>query len=223
MTSLRAIRPILFNTLLVPPALSGLKTQTRRTKGLDPVNKNPDKFILSELKNNGYYDCFTFYNKISGAEFWVKCPFGEPGDILWVRETFAPQLKNFTDSKHVTGGFIHKTDSEGKLWDDAHFYKWKPSIHMPKKACRLFLLIKSVRIERLQDISESDAISEGVGKYGTSDNFVYRDYLDSNCSYGQAKNSFMSLWYFIDGVESWNQNPWVWVIEFERIDKPENF
>lgn len=222
MTSQPAIRPILFNTLLVPPALSGLKTQTRRTKGLDHINKNPDKFILDGLQ---IQDSFIFHNKVSHAEFWIKCPFGVPGDILWVRENFCEP--NIFDGNEED--YYYKSDNI-QISDSRHRHfkeKWRPSIHMPKKACRLFLFIKSVRIERLQDISTVDSIAEGTGGhdpcYLCINGHVGAEDLCEDGFFTTAKDSFRSLWKHLSGSESWNQNPWVWVIEFERIDKPENF
>lgn len=129
----------------------------------------------------------------------IKCPY-EVGDILWVRETF-------TNSEEYPFIF-YKADA-----DDVSI-KWKPSIFMPKSACRLFLQVKSVRVERLQDITEEDAIAEGA-KHG-------RFYGLGQIG-GSIREGFFELWETINRKGSVNKNPWVWVIEFEKIEKPENF
>ena len=126
----------------------------------------------------------------------------EKGDVLWVRETF-----------HVFGSPVSKSTVSYKAQavnPNDKGWKWKPSIHMPKEACRLFLKIKDIRVERLQDISRGDAMAEG-------------------CPFPNiAKQTFPTVWFEelwckINGEQSWNENLWVWVIEFERIEKPENF
>ena len=102
---------------------------------------------------------------------------------------------------------------------------WKPSIHMPKEACRLFLQIKDIRVERLQDISEEDAKAEGI-KYVIDKLTGYCGFDYINDGYNLMTtpfNGFRSLWKKINGFQSWDDNPWVWVIEFEKIEKPENF
>lgn len=176
--------PILFSTEMVKAILDGRKTMTRM------VVKH--KALLSCLNNPSEQG-------IDGPE--LICPYGQPGDVLWVRERWNHIVNEF--GEHI--GFYHSTDTD--LND-----KWRPSIHMPKAACRLFLKVKSVRVERLHEISEEDAIAEGVETLG-----LYPGYEIS------AKGKFEGLWNLINGIESWEANPWVFVIEFERINKPEKF
>ena len=179
-------KPILFSTPMVQAILNGTKVQTRRVvKGttLDWLNK---EFIMD----------------------LSLCPYGEVGDVLWVRETFAKIKSLETGLTYILPKADHEHYKEKIIQGST--IKWKPAIHMPKEACRLFLKIKDIRVERLQDISRGDAMAEG-------------------CPFPNiAKETFPTVWFEelwckINGEQSWNENPWVWVIEFERIEKPENF
>lgn len=212
-------KPILFSTEMVQAILEGRKTQTRRTKGLKVVNDNPDSYLFNSFSIDNKNATF---KRLEGMWQGVDVPY-KTGDVLWVRETFfrtkyhehAPLFKN-------KGKYVYKATD-----DFIGCHKWKPSIHMPKEACRLFLKVTNVRVERLKEISENDAIAEGVDKKGE----LYYDYYSEIPQVGRdfyykietAKISFMGLWCKINGVDSWRSNPWVWVIEFERIEKPENF
>lgn len=180
-------RPILFSIPMVEAILEGRKTQTRRIAKLQPFEGEyymqiaTDEFVY--VSKNAY----------SGP---YQCPFGKVGDILWVRETWG-----VCSNLPLGTGYIYKADDYPKYMEPC---KWKPSIHMPKDACRIFLKITDVRVERLQDISDEDAKAEGV-----------------KTEYGSYRHGFIQLWKSINGEESWNANPWVWVIEFERIEKIE--
>lgn len=202
--------PILFSTPMVQAILEGRKTMTRRiVKGL-PDNASDD---LVQIMVSGYHN----------TQGHVRCPYGHLGDVLWVRESWnITTLLQSTNKKDIPG-----TKTTRYKADDDQFnrctkgsMKWKPSIHMSKEACRLFLKIKSVKVERLQDISEQDAIAEGVQLHfrGIA-NFIYR----TSDILRPYRDCFSDLWASINGHESWVDNPWVWVIEFERIEKPENF
>ena len=156
-------------------------------------------------ENNGKYD----------EEFLLltvkKCPYGEVGDVLWVRETFNSDY-GFKDMEGnvVPPGILYKA----KVSSLPNGLKWKPSIFMPKSIARIWLQITSIKVERLKDISEEDAIAEGVETTKTG----YKDYITEG-SISDAYWSFYSLWYKINGRESWDSNPWVWVIEFKQIKK----
>lgn len=203
--------PILFSTHMVRALLQGIKTQTRRLRGLDYINStNPDgwEFIgktpehdVPHPADKGRNDAPWFqFSGIRNNSFTFvdQCPFGKPGDVLWVRETFA---YGYLES------FLYKaTDT---LEDD--YQKWKPSIHMPKEACRLFLRVKEIKVERLQDISEGDAMAEGINPYTHNG--------DANGINNVA--IFRDLWISIHGQESWDLNPWVWTVEFEQISEEE--
>ena len=137
----------------------------------------------------------------------------EVGDILWVREAY---------SKMPTG-FAYMSDGNDVRSKDN--IRWISSLLMPKTACRLFLMVTSVRLERIQDITEDEAYKEGVSREGK---FRFKNYLSDREEYEYlsvktAKDSFQTLWQSIYGERSWNANPYVWVVEFERVERPENF
>jgi len=172
-------RPILFSGAMVRALLDGSKTQTRRA-----VKGAP----LDWLEMYGFTPEFVA-NSGNGM-----CRYGQPGDRLFVRETWL-KTNPFSDGGLHTYGY--------RATDEAEFPDaiWKPSIHMPRIASRITLEITSVRVERLQDISEADAQAEGV-------------YTDPACP---AYDAYQTLWDQINGPDSWAENPWVWVIEFKRV------
>ena len=140
------------------------------------------------------------------------------GDILWVRETWQTTWNENKKSWDT----IYKAD--GGYWiDDDGIMKWKPSIYMPKKRARIFLEVTNVRVERLQDITEEDAIAEGIERVSIAP-FVHRfkNYLCNNKFIG-PKESFKTLWMKINGIDSWKSNPWVWVYEFKQVHHPKDF
>lgn len=196
--------PILFSTEMVKAILEGRKTQTRR------VIKS--KSLLACLNNPAE-------KGFDGIE--SLCTYGKVGDVLWLRESFRYDV--IQDRNGVFNDvYCYKTD-----FPDEHpkILSWKPSIHMPKTACRIFLQIKSIRVERLQDISEKDAIAEGVQFRKVIDQGlgykVYGVTFDQQTS--SPAFSFQTLWKYINGFDSWDANPFVWVIEFQRIERPNNF
>ena len=214
-----AIKPILFNTEMVRAILDGRKTCTRRLVKPQPDEKHtyPLGFVTdsTEKKEVG---CFGFAaNEYGGSIQYVKPPYRyAPGDILYVRETW----------KKAPNGYYYYED-----WlrnDIADVTKWKPSIHMPKEAARIWLKVTHVRVERLQEITPKDAENEGVG------NLFYEDigYGEKNYGtevdpeYGIAKEQFAWLWEATIKKSNldrygWDANPYVWVIGFERCEKPE--
>lgn len=206
--------PIFFSTEMVQAILEGRKTQTRRV--VKAKRKVEAHEVVHKCAENDYWIGTDNGHFTGHSSTRMKCPYGNPGDVLWVRETWCSGTdKPFHYAASVCNPKYDKPDSG-----------WKPSIHMPKEAARLFLQIKSVRVERLNDISEEDAIAEGIGTtngvpVGLTSHYV--DYLDSRNCWTSSFNSFRSLWSSIYGTESWTANPWVWVIEFERIQKPNNF
>lgn len=194
-------KPILFNTEMVQAILYGRKTQTRRTFKYQPFSdaeiEGPDFFNTVKYDKDGYTEEGP---EVYGAwdennDWGIKSPC-QPGDILWVRETFAP-----IDYGHNLTRYAFKADGS-IIWN---YFKWKPSIHMPKDAARIWLKVTDVRCERLKDISEDDAWSEGVKGKGIT---RYE---------GESIQLFQSLWQSIHGPDSWNENPWVWVYEFEVV------
>jgi hypothetical protein len=232
--------PILFSTPMVQAILEGRKTMTRRilkpssqkqAEWLDPWLLNSANIVglCRRHEGDGYGDFGVQLGHPKGGPLcWVKCPFGQVGDILWVRETFVRGVwgDGWTVSDPMY--WYRADDNNGIDWHNEEKGEpgpipWKPSIHMPYDACRLFLRITDIRVERLQDITEADAINEGIeSKWNSFDeNFIYRHYLKSN-KYGPSSiHSFQTLWESINGEESWDKNPWVWVISFEHIEKPQ--
>ncbi|MGM8026810.1 hypothetical protein [Yersinia enterocolitica] len=199
-------KPILFNAEMVNAILSGRKTQTRRIMKVQPAEcshthwpeyPNPEW----KLYDRGW-NCAVCGNGVSLTERDVTgiiCPLGKPGDQLWVREAFAAGL--CTEST-LAYRATHKTEDLEEGWGET--IKWTPSIHMPRWASRINLLITGVRVERLQDISDADASAEGCK-------------ISSMQSGECLSDMFARLWKSIYGDESWQANPWVWVITFRRV------
>lgn len=195
------LRPILFSTAMVRAILDERKTQTRRVvkvKGCKPFIP-PSNWDEEDVQQwtNGYY------------------PYGKPGDILWVRETWN-HIPLVYMNLSEDGYFAYKTDSQE--WKQFEGWTWKPSIHMPFAAARIFLRVKSVRVERLQDISEEDAVAEGATPAKIE---VAAALFQTTSARRCYRDGFKSLWQSINGPESWDANPWVWVVEFERITREE--
>jgi hypothetical protein len=197
-------RPVIFNGEMVRAILSGRKTQTRRVI----ANVGADNCIPLQKQTKTKDGIYTH---VMDAPMYGLCPFGQVGDRLWVREAYQGPLFNFDQMEAYledTSKFEHPEFCEYRAdggmapeyydADDNLRYGWKPSIHMPRWASRIMLEITAVRVERLQDISEADAIAEGGTKHFNID-------------------WFGPLWASIYGEESWNANPWVWVIEFRRV------
>lgn len=207
-------RPILFNGDMVRAILNGQKTQTRRA--VKNLTVYPDRWVWQTSKSTTV--------SAPVGEIW-GCPYGIPGDRLWVRETFATE-KYGTDTVCAYRAscpddlfdFVHWNGEIARI----HVDRWKPSLHMPRWASRILLEVVSVRVERLTDISEADVKAEGMIegckdgcliKYGLP-SWAWRDYRSKFC------HAFKDLW---DSVASpgtdWSSNPWVWVIEFKRVEK----
>lgn len=197
-----AIKPILFNTEMVRAILDGRKSCTRRLVKPQPDEKHtyPLGFATDSTEKR-YVGCFGFgIDEYGGSIQYVKPPYGyAPGDILYVRETWCDD-RQFTHDSTPGRYFYKASESEN--------FKWKPSIHMPKEAARIWLKVTDVRVERLQDMTDDDAEAEGCFDYtSTALGFFY--IWDST-----IKKSDIDRY-------GWDANPWVWVIEFERCEKPE--
>lgn len=212
-------KPILFSSPMVQAILEGRKTQTRRII--------PEKIIDDYYNYDEYCNmvmppditCTRTYEK----EFYLeRCKYSI-NDILWVRETFCPVIDAYTFEDK---GFKYRADKNTEDYNGC----WKPSIFMPKEAARIFLKVKNIRVERLHDISESDAIAEGIQELLSSSmqlatqGRLFRDYSKKPELFMDGLKpiqSFKSLWQSING--NWHENPFVWVYEFELTEKPENF
>ncbi|HBL5309986.1 TPA: hypothetical protein LR328_004264 [Salmonella enterica subsp. enterica serovar Rissen] len=193
-------RGMIFNDEMVRAILGGNKTQTRR--------------IVEEK----------FYGRAVAAELLAKhCPYGQPGDRIWVRETYrvhgkATDVATLVYRASVRNSWTEQTHRVPvEVCNKPVSEKWTPSIHMPRWASRILLEITNVRVERLNDISECDARAEGVPPAGSLLPDHPGTFLTPKGDFAMAKVAFQRLWESIYGEESWNANPWVWVIEFERI------
>jgi len=211
-------RPILMQGEMVRATLAELKRMTRRTRGLDIVNASPDAWQLSS--------CGDLLGKFSATfqqgdeQRTIFCPYGRVGDRLWVRETWC----NCWQNEHgIQASVIYRADPHvSNVFGDAPGgYPWKPSIHMPRWAARLHLEITSLGIERVQDISEADALREGVARFEgpVKGVYLFQDY--SKAGWGvpvhTARESFETLWDSINGT--WKRNEWCWVIGFKRLSQ----
>ena len=211
-------RGMIFNGEMVRAILDGRKTQTRR----------PIKWKQTRLTEIGEREDGSKWPWSEDAEhacdFWHPCPFGAVGDRIWVRETWARY--NIDQNSHDIA--YRATTPED--WPEEG--RWRPSIHMPRWASCILLEITNVRVERLNAISEEDAQREGVhtevwDQTVVARNYAARDeffqfwsedmphYVEMNQLY---RSSFRSLWESIYGAENWLANPWVWVIEFKRVE-----
>lgn len=195
-------RPILFSAPMVLALLAGTKTQTRRvakvesTLGIDS--------ILAPRRAGGH--AATYLLPDQAAEAAACCPYGQPGDRLWVRESHW-WFKDECD--HETGYYppaLTADDVEYRADGESTRHGWRPSIHMPRWASRILLEITSVRVERLQDISDPDALAEGC----SHNDMLHGDRLAS---------VYARLWEKINGPGSWAKNPYVWVVEFKRVQQ----
>lgn len=222
-------RGMIFNGEMVRALLDGRKTQTRRiVKGTDSavkfckewnINGEEVFVVLGEKDHTGM-------NPVLGA---ISCPFGAVGNRIWVRETFQGPLFNYEQmdeyledsSKFEKPEFCQYAADGGHRpeyqdADDNLRHGWRPSIHMPRWASRILLEITDVRVERLNAINEHDAQAEGVAKLRGG---FWKHYQPGWTQHQlSARGSFVTLWKSIYGDESWNSNPWVWVIKFKRIE-----
>ncbi|AWC76417.1 hypothetical protein CLM65_14155 [Serratia marcescens] len=211
-------RPVIFNGEMVRAILDGRKTQTRRVMKPQPEpcyrgghwwpsNAFKTMLHIEEQMQNGQGG----WKGLAGD----ACPFGRVGDRLWVRETFMDLTG--TGIEATTGkfeGLAYRADTPAGSYGDEvrkdYGLKWTPSLHMPRKACRILLEITAVRVERLNDISEEDAKAEGV-KAGVCPGHEHM----------MHQVAFSELWQSIYGEESWSANLWVWVIEFKQVSARE--
>lgn len=197
-------RPILFSAPMVRALLAGTKTQTRRlVKPADAALLNTAFF---------YADCERFRDLDHEPAQYVglTCPYGAPGDRLWVRETFMYREKH--------DRYYYRADHP--VQDPYAHNGWKPSIHMPRKASRITLEVTGVRVERLQAITDADAKAEGVQPFEC----VAPEQVIPGPGFDGARLGdqphrlpFADLWRSINGPESWDENPWVWVVVFKRV------
>lgn len=199
-------RPILFSAPMVRAILGGQKTQTRRI-----IKPQPD----TTLEDYPYWHIGGFRLR-KDAKNPLRSPYGVPGDRLWVRETWSPDHRDvypnfpivyradgYPSDDDISGGMLETGDA---MICRRTYFRWRPSIHMPRHASRINLEVTDVRVERLQNISEADALADGGWTY-------------SACPIHKSpQRSFADLWESINGKGSWNVNPWIWALSFRKID-----
>jgi hypothetical protein len=212
--------PILFTGPMVRAIIDGQKTQTRRLMKPQPPS-------VEAVKNNAGIDFGIFEQRsmpgtwaVSGPVWAVRdlmgieprwqCPYGVPGDRLWVRETWCPRSNGALIMERIQTPF-YAADLKS---EKPHGWRWRPSIHMPRWASRIMLEVTGVRVERLQDISSSDISAEGI---------AYAEHQASCATECFAlREAWAALW---DGINAkrapWADNPWVWVVEFQRVTAEE--
>lgn len=211
-------RPIPFKTQMVRALLAGTKTQTRRVVNPAPMMVEDHRCVPWD----GNHSALMLKLTDAGR----RCPYGQPGDRLWVREAFdfipsgGPDEPQACEIVYWATGSLEPRTAPSEY--NPMIYgreKVRPSIHMPRWASRITLEVTGVRVERLQDISREDAWSEGCNQMTASglglggedagqEHFIYGGY---------ARKTFAALWESINGDGSWDANPWVWVIEFKRV------
>lgn len=216
-------RPILFSAPMVRALLAGNKTQTRRL-----LSAYDEKFLRCAAEAGEISDFLSWGSPEDNDHSYIEdvCRLGKAGDRLWVKETFSAHGAFGTD-----GRIVYRADIPSG--EEPHGLRWTPSIFMPRKASRITLEITAVRMERLQRISEEDAGAEGVtptrfgcdfasGASGAIDSLSAPAVGMEFPGYGQLtritpynRRAYHELWGEINGHDSWDRNPWVWVITFK--------
>lgn len=200
-------KPILFSEEMIRAILAGEKTQTRR------VIKPQPKYDHFSHIGAGLTGLWCGYLYLDDPAWEARCPYGKTGDQLWVRETFATPSKwdqykpsELLDNWLRPDQLVYKATER---YPDGDYYKWRPSIFMPRWASRIQLQVESVRVERIQEISEKDALAEGT---------MHNGFVSKTVSEVAV---FKGLWDEINERRGygWEKNPWVWVVEFSMIQE----
>lgn len=243
--------PILFSTDMVKAIMADRKTETRRSRGLYNINlpvwigsyTPPEKLTYNTEVRSGKRTLGAWFSSITfpGTGRFINCPYGQPGDILWVRETWAdaslgkplsPATVSFKADYSIET--INLPENKGI---------WKPSIHMPKAAARIWLGVKDLSLQRVQELTVDQIKAEGVRipidkggvVFNISDdhsafNYLSADYWVSTTTPEERtallyRAFWAELWVSINGPASWHQNPWVWVVKFKVLSttgRPQN-
>lgn len=218
--------PMLFRPNMVGRILPGEKTETRRLKGLERMNRRPDfvhLLAVDDVPKKGVVA--TFRSTWSGRHYWAKCPYGRPGDRIWVREKWYHEKGKDFENAAFDGGMMKA--KEGSVctlalgWEptDRKIWRPRPSIHMPRWAARILLRIHEIRVERLSLLTEAGAIAEGVKEFQYPLDHGYGlPGPDAPKAMRRAKDYFLGqIWDRIhagDGMGS-ARDPWVWVVKFQ--------
>ena len=212
-------RPILFSAPMVRAILEGRKTVTRR-----PVKVQP----RSRADIGSYGKGQPFIRNPDVTKLNPECPLGKPGERLYVRETCF--INDYREAcvpvdERESCEIHYRADGIPDFEGEEELIRWRPSIHMPRWASRILLEVTDVRVERLQDISEGQAVDEGLVWEGVKDGQTYWNHTDHRYPPGShqqfsvsgtdAVSAFRDLWNSTSG--DWDANPWVWVVEFKRV------
>lgn len=242
---------VLFAAPMVLALWEGRKTNTRRIAkpsvvecidyfggGADGEPATKDSFQTG-YRDDGSLGIWSTEYPEEGSET-ITCPYGKPGDRLWVREAHQIWSRPMSHDSIVcyradnstrvvkSGGCVRIPNGTMTLGSPLSEFeredgRWRPSIHMPRAACRLVLEVTETRVERLHDISDEDAIAEGIEQLPEGF-WRWKNYSDESKyvpSLGSPLDSFLSLWQSINGAESWKANPWVWVVKFKEFWRAE--
>ncbi|HFT3529532.1 TPA: hypothetical protein ACHV5P_000878 [Klebsiella variicola] len=209
-------RGMIFNAEMVRAILDGRKTQTRRIMAPQPAD-DIERCTFPNPEAIGWKSSLRHKHGSTTAHF---CHYGKPGDRIWVRETWAEAGAGAPDLKLYRANYPEHVPSHYENVPPDDEIRWTPSIHMPRWASRILLEITSVRVERLNAISEEDAMREGIDTDRLAESQDNYDCIADHNMTGRptAKGYFSDLWQSIYGEESWKANPWVWVIEFKRVE-----
>jgi hypothetical protein len=223
--------PILFSAEMVRAILDGRKTQTRRVITPQPEPCDIELPFSESVLEPSWWSNYERWDGVAQQMVegdvktrWWHCPYGRPGDRLWVRENWnALMAGSWTEHRNPTRGNCEvryaASDRLADMTAKDRGYRWRPSIHMPRWASRITLEITAVRVERIQQISHEDGIAEGIDAWIDSLPQEKRngDVRAQSLSLKQLAYSY--LWDSINGKRGfgWDKNPWVWVVEFKRV------
>ena len=221
-------RGILFSAPMVRALLAGTKTQTRRVVKWQGPKGFPHYFDRAFIDSPAGEPrlCVPYHHPddLDMGDDGLQAhrhypPHGQPGDRLWVRETWARDDEDGCMMYRADVGRCINADAwEQSRHEGAPRYRWRPAIHMPRWASRITLEITAVRVERLQDIGEADAIAEGIERAACEGYWKLYGREANGDADRSPRVAYRSLWESINGHGSWQQNPWVWVLEFRRIE-----
>jgi hypothetical protein len=218
--------PIIFNEWSINRILADEKTQTRRLTGLDEINESPFEWQSGEMMSFDMVDSKARFGRVDKygmtTQVEVDCPYGQPGDLLWVWEAFRLPVPfdEYSPSDYVANRDLRSKSYDVKYAADGteriephpdYPIDWgrkRPSIHMPRELCRLRLRVEDVRMERLTDISAADVEAEGIDLPEEAREYSYL-----------ATQHFEDVWNDIHGDGAWEEDSWVWVVEFSRINE----
>lgn len=200
---------LLFKAPMVRATLGGRKWQTRRIMKVQPVTFTGRKYVVPDDAPKAWLDC---------DDITELCPYGPIGRKLWVRETWGLYDTEPKDGPENARVFYRATDGDRH---DLRYQKWRPSLFMPRWASRITLEVIDIKIERLNDITDADAIAEGIRPLplqSANDKSAWWEVEPGMCQARSPRASYAALWEMINGKGSWAANPYVWVISYKRAD-----